>query len=309
MAAKKSIWPKELTVPLLLSLIFHVGLVALLVAGMHFEPKKEPTQVQVQLSGPDMPAPEPEIVEAITIDQAAVDKQVEAIQQRQRDQAAAESRRQAELERKAREAKQARERELQKLRELEKQQEAERRRLAKEKEEAKKQKEAAEKAAADAEARRKREEEAARKAEAERKKREEEAKRLEEERKKREQEAAEKAERERQINEQLEREAQARQRARSQQVLSEVGKYTALITGTIQRNLIVDDSMRGKQCVVNINLAPSGFVISVTKGAGDARVCQAAETAVLKAGTLPVSKDPEVFAKLKNINLTVKPEL
>ena len=40
----------------------------------------------------------------------------------------------------------------------------------------------------------------------------------------------------------------------------------------------------------------------------DAVVCEAAKRAVYKAGTLPVSKDPEIFKEMRNIGVTVVPE-
>ena len=305
----KKVWPKEWTVPLVLSLLVHVAVVGLMVFGMHFQmPLDKP--MQVQMASPDEPQPDNrEIVEAIAVDQAAVEQRVNEIRERQRQQQVAEQQRQAELERKAQEARKAREAEQQRLRELQKQQEEERRQLEREKAAAQQQKQAAEKAAAEAAERRKREEAAAAKAEAERKRKEEEARKAEEERKRREQEAREKAERERQLQERLEREAAERANARRQLVQSEIDKYTALITQTIQRNWITDDSMRGKECQLTISVAPSGFVKNVDQGRGDAQVCQSARNAVLKASTLPVSKDPEVYKQMETIKLTVRPNL
>lgn len=301
----KYTWPQEMTVPLLLSVALHLGIVVILFAGFKFSPST-PEAMEVTLDAPlsDQVLPEEDIVKAATVDKAQVEQQLEAIRQ-------AEQQRKdeiAELERRAEQAKKQREQEQQRQRELEAQQRAERERLAKEKEAALKQQKEAERRAAEAEKRRKAEEEAARKAEEERKRREEEARRLEEERKRKEAEERARAERERLMQEELERERQARAAARSRQVQSELGKYTNLIKATIQRNLISDPSMQGKQCVVNIRLASSGFVISVNRVSGDPGVCKATENAVLKAGTLPVSEDPEVFAEMKDINLTFAPE-
>ena len=67
--------------------------------------------------------------------------------------------------------------------------------------------------------------------------------------------------------------------------------------------------MSGKSCELTISVATSGFVKSVTTGAGDAAVCRSAENAVLKATTLPVSQDPEVYEQMSTIKLTVKPQL
>ena len=101
----------------------------------------------------------------------------------------------------------------------------------------------------------------------------------------------------------------SRQQARRQQMMTEIGRFTALITQTIKRNLITDRStMEGKSCKLTISLAPSGFVTNVVTGSGDRRVCEAAKTAVYKAGTLPVSKDPEIFREMRTISLTVAPD-
>lgn len=123
------------------------------------------------------------------------------------------------------------------------------------------------------------------------------------------QEAKEKAAQERLINEQLQAEQAVRQQRRNKQVLSEVQKYTALIKQTIQRNLIVDDSMKGRSCRLNIRLASNGLVIKVAVLAGDPILCRAAQNAVLKSDTLPVSQEADVYEQLREINLTVEPEL
>ena len=121
--------------------------------------------------------------------------------------------------------------------------------------------------------------------------------------------AEEKAAQEKLLKEQLEAEQAARQRKRSKQVLTEVQKYQALIKQTIQRNLIVDDAMRGKSCRLNIRLATNGLVIQVKELGGDAILCRAAKSAVFKSDTLPVSKEADVYQELRDINLTVEPEL
>lgn len=301
----KFTWPDEMTTPLLLSIALHLGVVVVLFAGSLFSPSA-PKVMEIQLDAPlsEEVLPNEEIVQAATVDKAKVEQQlaaIEAAEQQRKDEI-------AELERRAAEAKRQREAEQQRQRELEAQQRAERERLEREKESALRQQREAERKAAEAEQRRKAEEEAARKAEAERKRREEEARRLEEERKRKEAEERARAERERQLQEQLAREREQRAAARARAVQSEVGKYTSLIQATIQRNLITHPSMRGKECRVNIRLASSGFVISVTNLGGDPAVCKATENAVFKAGSLPVSDNPEVFNQLKDINLTVAPE-
>lgn len=100
-----------------------------------------------------------------------------------------------------------------------------------------------------------------------------------------------------------------RNKARKQQMMSEIQRYAALITSVIDQNMINDRStMEGKSCKLLISLAPSGFVTQARIVDGDAVVCEAAKRAVYKAGTLPVSKDPEVFKEMRNIDVIVVPE-
>lgn len=99
------------------------------------------------------------------------------------------------------------------------------------------------------------------------------------------------------------------QKKRKKFVLTELQKYQAMIKSTIQRHLLVDEAFIGKRCVVNITLSRSGFVTRVNIVEGDDAVCRAAKNAVLKAESLPVSAENDVYQELKEINLTVEPEL
>jgi colicin import membrane protein len=127
--------------------------------------------------------------------------------------------------------------------------------------------------------------------------------------KRKKEEAIKRVQQEKILAQQMEEEMAGRQQARSQQVMSEINRYTALIIASIQRNLITDQSsMENKSCKLTISLSPSGFVTNVVIGAGDQGVCQASKTAIYKAGTLPVSKDPEVFKEMRKISVTVQPE-
>ncbi|MBL4815515.1 MAG: cell envelope integrity protein TolA, partial [Shewanella sp.] len=120
-------------------------------------------------------------------------------------------------------------------------------------------------------------------------------------------------ERERQLQEQMMQDALAEEltalsQTRNRQVMSEVQRYTSMIRATIQRHLVVDESMRGKSCRVFIRLANDGFVTGTKILSGDSVVCRATKAAINKAGRLPVSSEPDVYNKLKEINLTVQPE-
>ena len=147
------------------------------------------------------------------------------------------------------------------------------------------------------------------KAEAETKKADELRKKQIDDRKRREKAAADKATQEKLLAEQMAAEMATRNKARQQQMMSEVQRFGALITSVIDQNMINDRStMEGKSCKLMISLAPSGFVTQARVVSGDAVVCEAAKRAVYKAGTLPVSKDPEIFKEMRNIGVTVIPE-
>lgn len=302
-----------------LSVALHLALAGVLLFG-DFSAMVKPTPTATATPAPVEP------IKAVAVDKSKLDAHVKRIKKEQDDAKAREAKRIKDLEDRAKAAKRQRAKEQERLKRLEKQRkqkEVEKRKAdkaaqaAKDKaaaaEKVRKQKEAekkkSEKAAADAAAKRKKEEAAAKRAKELREKQEAERKRKEDERKRKEAAAKERARQDKLMAEELAREEASRQRARKQQVMTEIGRFTALITQTIQRNLITDkDTMDGKSCKLTISLAPSGFVTNVVKGAGDRTVCEAAQNAVYKAGTLPVSKDPDVFKEMKTISLTVVPE-
>jgi len=286
------------------SSVLHLILGVLLVYSMEFSPVTEqPKQLE-------LPA-----IQAVVVDQQAIEQQVQRIEDNKRKQRLAEEKRIKELERRAEAAKKKRKQQEKAVSDLEKQKKrklAEKRKADQAAKAARKKQQQEANKAKQAEALRKKKErerkaaeEKARKAKA---KREAEEKALKEAKRKR-QQAIEKAEQERALEEQLKAEQAVRQQRRSKQVLSEVQKYQVLIRQTIQRNLIVDDSMKGKSCRLNLRLASNGLVTQVRILEGDAILCRAAQTAVLKSDTLPVSSEPDVYEKLRDINLTVEPEL
>lgn len=305
-----------LTASLGKSVALHVAILLLLIFGANISFKRK--TVELSISAEQAVESNPAPVQAVAIDRKQLEQRVAEIQKNRDDAKQAEEDRIAALERRAKQAERDRAAEEQRLKrvaeekrqadeaarkskaaaaEAQKQQQAETAK-AKQAEEARKAREAeqrkAEAAAKAAEERRKQAEEDAAKAQAER------------ERKAR--EAREQAERERQIQEQLANEAEARRQARAQQAVTEVQRYTAMIRDAIQRNLLVDENMRGKSARINIRLATSGFVTDVRYVSGDRQVADAAIRAVNRAGTLPVSTDPDVYNQLKDITLTVAPE-
>lgn len=290
-----------------LSVILHVGLIAVLFMGdfsSEEKPKKNTSAVQ-----------EVKPIEATVVDGAKLQKAINKIKKQKAD----EKRRVDKIERRANDAKKRRAKEEARIKKLEKQRkvkEQEKKRADKaakvsnakaaNAEKVRKQKEQEKKKSEDAaaQARSKRLE-----AEAATKKADELRKKQINDRKRREKAAADKAAQDKLLAEQMAAEMATRNKARQQQMMSEVQRFGALITSVIDQNMINDRStMEGKSCKLMISLAPSGFVTQARVVSGDAVVCEAAKRAVYKAGTLPVSKDPEIFKEMRNIDVTVVPE-
>lgn len=291
----------------------HAFCVAVLAGSAFFTFKPEPTQVSLNAGNTADSAP----VEAVAVDQQQLNERVKQMQQEREQAKAAEDRRIRELERRAQQAEKNRadeEKRIQRLAEEKRKADDATRKAQQAAAEAKKQQEQeatkareAEQARIAREQERKKAEDAAKAAEAKRKAEQEALAKAQAERERQQREARQRAEQERAMQEQMAQEAAARQAARSRQAATEVERYTALIRGAIEQNLLLDEAMRGRSCVVNIRLATNGFVTSVSVVNGDRIVCDAAVRAVNRAGTLPVSSDPEVYNKLKDINLTVEP--
>lgn len=293
------------TVAFTISVVLHIALAAVLLLGDFSEEtdKPKPSAVIIQP------------IKAVVVDSQKVAAQVKRLQQKK----LKEAKRIRDLEDRAEAAKRKRTKEEKQLKNLEKQR---KKKLAEKKvadaaaskanAQAKaadiarkkklQEKKVAEQAAADAKAKRLKEEQAAKKAEQLRKQKK--AERL-----RKQQAAKEKAEQEKLLEQQMAEEMANRQQARRQQQMTEIGRFTALIKQTIRGNLITDRStMEGKSCKLTISLAPSGFVTNVVINQGDKIMCAAAKTSIYKAGSLPVSKDPEIFKEMSKISLTVEPE-
>lgn len=225
-----------------------------------------------------------------------------------------EKAKQAEAERKLKEAA-AKKAEAERVAKEKAAQQAEQQRQAAEKERL-----AQEQAAKAAQEKAKREQEAAAKAEQLRIEKEQAAKAAQE-KAKREKERLEQLERERKEQEAalndifagLATEAQSNVAAREQYVTSEIERLGAIYKQLIQKNLLVEDSFRGKECRVNLRLLPTGagaLVGELSILSGDNRLCAATRRAVAQVGSFPLPKQDEsdIIAKLRNINLTVVPE-
>ena len=295
---------RKFAIALTLSFLLHIVLAAVLLMGdFDSESKVAPKVLQVQT------------IQATIVDKSKIEAQVNKIKQKKLD----DAQQLKDLEQQVASARVKRAKEEKRIKALERQRKkkllekkaadsAAKKALSKanaaEKIRKKKEEEQkiAEQATADAKAKRLKEEIAAKKAD-------DLLKKKAAERKRKEQEAQERARQQEMLEQQMAEEMAVRQQARYQQTMSEVGRFTALIRQTIQGNLITDRStMEGKSCKLTISLAPSGFVTNVVIGKGDQVVCSASKTAIYKAGTLPVSKDPEVFKEMRTISLTVVPE-
>jgi len=107
---------------------------------------------------------------------------------------------------------------------------------------------------------------------------------------------------------QLEEEQASMSQANQQRVMSEVDKYKALIHSKVRQNLQTDGGFIGETCVVNVRLAPDGLVLQTRAISGKAALCRIAEAAIIRAGTLPASKDPEVMAQFRNFEIEISLE-
>ncbi|GAD79026.1 cell envelope integrity protein TolA [Vibrio ezurae] len=109
----------------------------------------------------------------------------------------------------------------------------------------------------------------------------------------------------------LEAEAASNSSARNRAITDEVSRMGEVYKQMIQRELLLDDSFKGKECKVNLRLIQAGstFMVSDLRTlSGDSSLCRAAKTAVSKVASFPLPKDKAAIEKLKNINLTVAPE-
>ena len=302
----KSAYVKAIWLSIALHLLLFLGLFA---GNSSTSPKPKPA--------PAERAGEP--IKAVVIDKAKLEQAINKIKRQKNQKDDAEKKRLKAVEKRANDAKKRRVREEARIKKLEKQRKkkeqekikadkaakssnakaAKAEKIRKQKEQ---EKQVAENAAATARSKRLKEEADAKKAE---------NLRLEKiaDRKRQEIAAKEQALQDAMLAEQMANEMASRNQARQQQVMTEVERYGALITQSINQRMIKDRStMANKSCKLTLTLAPSGFVIDVKIGQGDKVVCDAANVAIGKAGNLPVSKDPEVFKEMRELSVTVTPK-
>ncbi len=91
-------------------------------------------------------------------------------------------------------------------------------------------------------------------------------------------------------------------------ITSEIIKYKGLIKAVIQSNFVADKyTMKGKKCILTIDLASSGNVKSVHASQGDTVVCNEAKKRILEIAILPVPQEPDIFKEITTIQLTIVP--
>jgi colicin import membrane protein len=282
---------------LIISIAAHLLLIVLVALNYNF------SKIEVKQSGPVQK------INATAVNKKNVDDLVKKIKQKESDKKKKEVERLRKLKQQEEHIRKKRIEEENKVKQAKKKQaEAERKRKVEEKKAA----DAKKKRIADDKARKKKQEEDRKKkieadkkakAEAERKRKQKEA----EEKKRKEEEAERKriAE-EKAAQEALEREMEAQMQAEQEEiaaakqqfVMSEVDKYNTLIFQQIKRNWIAPEQ-KGK-CSFRIRIASGGLILGITVVDGDSMHCESGQRAINKAEPLPMSKDPEVFAVLKN---------
>jgi colicin import membrane protein len=280
---------------LALAVAVHVALIAALVVSLDWT--RHPA-----------PAAQVETVQAVVMDETKVRAEQERLKEAERKKQEQEEQRLKKLEQEAEQARQAREQEQQRLKQLE--QEAEKARREREQEQ-----------------QRLAELEAQRKAEAERLEKQRQAERLAQEkakeqkrladletRRKIEEEKKRETERrlaEQQLKQQLEAEEQAAvDKARQEQAQSIIAQYTSLIQQKVRRNWLKPASAgEGMSCTVRVRLIPGGQVSDarVVASSGDELFDRSVETAVYKAGPLPLPPDAALFDYFRELDFVFKP--
>ena len=285
----------------LYSLVIHVVVIAVLIVNFDSVPRPA-----------IKPRPKENIVEAVTVDEKAVEKELQRLRELEQEKQRAMEKKLRDLERKASEVEKKRKEEEKKKRTAERKRKEEEKRQA---EAELKRKEEERKTAAErkrikeekrtAEAELKRIEEEKRKAEAERKRVEEEKRRAEAERKRKAEEEKRKKAAETALKKQLAQEQQEQDKKTLQNIVADI--YYK-VTGNFNKTGLP----KGLECVLSVRTIPGGEVISVTmsKPSGNEIFDRRAITAVEKASPLPLPADPATFDRLglRKFNFRFKPK-
>lgn len=142
-------------------------------------------------------------------------------------------------------------------------------------------------------------------------KKKQEALQKEEERKKKEVLAKQEADKKKKEAEaSLKKQLAAETAAQDRQDLTVIQQYTQKIIASIQAEYNLLGLVEpGLSCVLFIRMSPTGDVIDtrISKSSGNTIFDSRAVAAVQKASPLPVPDDARVFAKMREINMTFKP--
>lgn len=100
------------------------------------------------------------------------------------------------------------------------------------------------------------------------------------------------------------------EQAERTRIAGEVDKYKALILNAISNKWILPENANSQMSSqFQIHLAPNGAVLDVnlTRSSGDPVLDRSAKDAIYKASPLPVPSDPKTFNLFRDISLTVRP--
>jgi len=293
------------------ALLLHVVAVGLLVISLDLTP--EPVH---------RPHKDINIVNAVSVDKSAVDREIEKLKQADKEKQEKEQKRIAELEKKAEEMRQQRLEEEKKLaaaRKKKEQEEQERleeqkkmAQLEKEKAELERQRKIEQEKKREAELERKRQEAARLKAEEEKRKAAEERRRLEEEKRKAAEEL-EKKKAEEALQEQLAAElAEERAAEQNRQDQKLIQNIKDAIDISVSKNFNKTGLPNGLSCKISVTVIPGGEVmgVKILESSGNDIFDRRARTAVNKASPLPIPDDPATLDRLnlREITFTFKPQ-
>ena len=282
------------------SLALHVVVITALV--VNFDAERQPVF---------KPQPQENIVEAVTVDEKAVEEELQRLREQELEkqramekklkdleqQASAVEKKRKEEEKRKLAAERKRKEEEKRKSEAERKRKEEERRTATERARIKQEK-------IKAEAELKRIEEENRRARIERERIEAEQRKAEAERQRKEEEKKKKAAEEAQ-RKQLAQEQRAKDKITLQNIVAEIYQVVA---GNFNKTGLP----RGLECVLSVQTVPGGEVISVTvnKSSGNEVFDRRAVTAVDKASPLPLPADPATFERLRlrKFNFIFKPE-
>jgi len=116
---------------------------------------------------------------------------------------------------------------------------------------------------------------------------------------------------EKQLQAQIAAEQKQIDTAQTQQERDAIDKYKALIINVIEQNWIVPQKVdKNLSAQLVIDLAPGGTVlhVKILQSSGNPVLDRSVITAVWKASPLPVPNDLQIFNRMRELHLTVKPE-